>query len=207
MKAILMSDRPEWVVKMLNGYKTIEIRKTMPKCDLPIEAYILCTNPHNSYLIDKRVVSNGMYYAITLREMHNQNRTINIEPHSSCVLNGKVIAKFTLRKVEEIEDSVDISLDGDGDCEFQTESLAPWELREESCLSERKLEDYIGEGKAYAWHISDLVIFDKPKELSEFRYKKVTMEWDENYHHRIVKKEIVPVKRPPQSWQYVEVKE
>lgn len=184
VKAILMSIRPKWVVMMLNGYKTIEIRKTAPKCNLPMDVYIWCTNPHNSYLIDKRVVSNGMYYAITLREMHNPNRTVNIEPHSSCVLNGKVIAKFTLRKVEEIEDSVDISFDGEGDCEFQTESLAPWELREESCLSERKLEDYIGEGKAYAWHISDLVIFDKPKELSEFG-----------------------VKRAPQSWQYIEIEE
>jgi predicted transcriptional regulator len=43
MKAILMSVRPEWVAKILNGEKTIEIRKTAPKCELPVEVYIYCT--------------------------------------------------------------------------------------------------------------------------------------------------------------------
>lgn len=38
-----------------------------------------------------------------------------------------------------------------------------------TCLSTDEMYDYIGEGKfGYAWHISDLKIYDKPKELSEF---------------------------------------
>ena len=36
----------------------------------------------------------------------------------------------------------------------------------------------------YAWHIDNLVIFDKPKELNDFG-----------------------VKRSPQSWQFIEVEE
>ena len=43
-KSILISIRPEWVAKILNGKKTIEIRKTMPKCDLPIDVYIYVTH-------------------------------------------------------------------------------------------------------------------------------------------------------------------
>ena len=43
MKSILISIKPKWVAKILNGEKTIEIRKTMPKCDLPIDVYIYCT--------------------------------------------------------------------------------------------------------------------------------------------------------------------
>lgn len=40
----------------------------------------------------------------------------------------------------------------------------------EMCLSAQELFDYIGVGKhLYSWHISDLKIYDKPKELSEFR--------------------------------------
>ena len=40
----------------------------------------------------------------------------------------------------------------------------------EMCLSAQELFDYIGIGKhLYGWHISDLKIYDKPKELSEFR--------------------------------------
>ena len=30
-KVILMSIQPKWLVKILNGDKTIDIRKTMPK--------------------------------------------------------------------------------------------------------------------------------------------------------------------------------
>ena len=40
-KAILISIKPKYVAKILNGEKTIEIRKTMPK-DLPIDVYIYC---------------------------------------------------------------------------------------------------------------------------------------------------------------------
>lgn len=43
MKSILISIRPEWVAKILNGDKTIEVRKTAPKCDLPVDVYIYCT--------------------------------------------------------------------------------------------------------------------------------------------------------------------
>lgn len=46
-------------------------------------------------------------------------------------------------------------------------------------------------GIVYGWHISDLKIYDKPKELSEF--SKYGFD------------EPVPLKRPPQSWMYVEV--
>ena len=39
---------------------------------------------------------------------------------------------------------------------------------EKTCLSYREIEEY-GKGKTlYGWHISDLKIYDKPKELSEF---------------------------------------
>ena len=43
MKEILISIKPKWVEKILNGEKTIEIRKTMPKCELPCKVYIYCT--------------------------------------------------------------------------------------------------------------------------------------------------------------------
>ena len=42
-KAVLISIRPEWVRKILNGSKTVEIRKTEPKCGVPFKCYIYCT--------------------------------------------------------------------------------------------------------------------------------------------------------------------
>lgn len=43
-RAILMSIQPQWLEKILNREKLIEIRKTMPKCELPIDVYLYCTN-------------------------------------------------------------------------------------------------------------------------------------------------------------------
>ena len=57
----------------------------------------------------------------------------------------------------------------------------------EMCLSAQEIFDYIGIGKyLYAWHISDLKIYDKPKALSEFTNLKGE-----------------PIKRAFQSWGYV----
>ena len=78
MKAILISIQPRWVAKILNGEKTLEIRKTMPKCDLPIDVYIYCTKD-KPYI---GIIPNG--YFIT----DNLNRVSLLE-----TLNGKVIKK------------------------------------------------------------------------------------------------------------------
>ena len=48
------------------------------------------------------------------------------------------------------------------------------------CLDLSELEDYGNYKKLYGWHISDLIIYNKPKDLIEFG-----------------------LKRPPQSWCYV----
>ena len=51
-----------------------------------------------------------------------------------------------------------------------------------TCLTDKQIMDYLGNGKeGCAWHISDLKIYDTPKKLIEFS-----------------------LKRPPQSWCYVE---
>jgi hypothetical protein len=39
-KAVLISIRPEWCEKIINGQKTIEVRKTRPKMDTPFKCYI-----------------------------------------------------------------------------------------------------------------------------------------------------------------------
>mgnify|MGYP000780281991 CR=1 FL=1 len=39
-KAVLLSIRPEWCVKILNGEKTVEIRKNRPKLKPPFKCYL-----------------------------------------------------------------------------------------------------------------------------------------------------------------------
>ena len=48
MKAILISIKPYWVAKILNGEKTIEIRKRFPK-DYVGWVYIYCTKGKQKY--------------------------------------------------------------------------------------------------------------------------------------------------------------
>lgn len=78
-----------------------------------------------------------------------------------------------------------------------------------SCLSSLELENYAGDKYyLYGLHISDLVIYDKPKELREF--KKINRDcW---YADLGLAKRDCPecknadcfLQKPPQSWCYVE---
>ena len=43
MEQVLISIRPEWVEKILNGEKNAEVRLNVPKCELPCEVFIYCT--------------------------------------------------------------------------------------------------------------------------------------------------------------------
>ena len=68
----------------------------------------------------------------------------------------------------------------------------------------------------YAWHISDLVIYDEPKELSEFYteccpylHSKTCCNnelcaYQEYNEHGDIEPCVKEVKRPPQSWCYVD---
>lgn len=68
-----------------------------------------------------------------------------------------------------------------------------------TCLSDKEIMDYLGNGKqGWGWHISDLVIYDKPKELSEFRYYNPIVKLENGYPIPIHE-----IERPPQSWCYV----
>lgn len=79
----------------------------------------------------------------------------------------------------------------------------PTVIGEQTCLDYGDVSNY-GNGKSlYFWHISNLVIYDEPKELSEF-YKH-----DNTYDNAFGwvfkdRPKKVPIKRPPQSWCYVE---
>ena len=81
-----------------------------------------------------------------------------------------------------------------------------------ACLTEEELLKY---GGKYAWHISNLVIYDKPRELSEFYNECEKPECDDCPHLHFENTpnsyegwcefdEKIPIKRPPQSWCYVE---
>ena len=86
---------------------------------------------------------------------------------------------------------------------------------EASCVSVSELKEYANCKPLYGWHISDLKIYDKPRELSEF-YRVCDFDKCDNCPHLYVENtpssyetwcefdEKIPITRPPQSWCYVE---
>ena len=156
MKSILMSIKPQWVAKILNGEKTIEIRKKFPK-DYVGWVYIYCTKAR-PYLT--RGVRGDAYPSCVSSQ--------GIVPHH---LNSRVVARFWCDKVEELTflEGLYDPLDR-GYC---TDTLDNAQVEIKSCVSQENLIDYLYiKGKGYAIHITELEIFDKPKEISEFKRVK-----------------------------------
>ena len=48
---------------------------------------------------------------------------------------------------------------------------------EDACMTMEEAEKYSGRKPLYGWHISDLQIYDEPKELREFNLSRAPMSW------------------------------
>lgn len=181
MKAILISIKPKWVAKILNGEKTLELRKSFPK-DYRGWVYIYCTK-------DKKETKPLL---IKHRSAISNNP---LNKYGVRLCNGKVVARFWCDKVDRIwKTTTSVWL-----CENEISD----KLYKESCMSDIELDRYFKPKQlgfnftyGYAIHISDLEIFDEPKELSEFM---------------VVSKKTLPPKnkyiltKAPQNYCYVEV--
>ena len=181
--AVLLSIRPQWCELIANGKKTIEVRKSRPKLETPFKCYIYCTQDKEHTLfkdwIDPPFVTKeyNIMNGKGIKNVFHDNR-----PWGNA--NGKVIGEFVCDSY--IRWSVN-PLDG-------LYMIFPNELQQ-ACLTGTEFEQY-GNGKTlYGWHISALQIYDKPRELSEFC--KPIMPMGLRY-------EDDAIKRPPQSWAYVE---
>lgn len=182
MKSILLSIKPKYVELIAMGKKTIEVRKTAPQ-QAPFKAYIYCT------------IGNGV-------------KGDYLVP--SGIQCGKVIGEFVCDKV------ICSQAYFDSQGKNHLTNVFPEDIKK-TCLTEYDLWDYIA-GKAckaneiydgYLWHISDLKIYDKPKELSEFSRpcsysglcfscKRTSFKKDGNLLCN------TKITRPPQSWMYIE---
>lgn len=173
MKSVLLSIQPKWCDLIASGRKTVEIRKTKPNTIMPFKCYIYCT-----------------IAGTTARE---RDRNIFTD------LRGKVIGEFVCKNIDWhglsnliVKEDAERALEG-------------------TCLTENEVLDYLGYQDGtniydcknfdfYGWHISDLVIYDKPKELGEFEKPREYIHI--NYRKR--NSYFKGITRPPQSWCYVE---
>ena len=92
--------------------------------------------------------------------------------------NGKVIGEFLCDEI--------ININGAG--------RIPSDAARPTCLEPAELHQHLGAATGFGWHISDLRIYDHPRDLWEFTGLRQT------------KYGLAPgpITRPPQSWRYVE---
>lgn len=108
---------------------------------------------------------------------------------------GFVVGEFICDRIEKIYNCGGaFYIKTDGKWDIAKTNL----IGRESCLDYDDMKAYLKNKDGYAWHISDLKIYDVPKEIREFKIKRKCTSCDENC---IVS---LPLTRPFQSWGYVE---
>ena len=165
-KAVLISIKSKWCSLIATGKKTVEVRKTIPKLDTPFKCYIYCTKaPIGWFFMNSPDVRR----------------------------DGKVIGEFVCDKIERFSVTTD-----------DNSTISEKDMVNKSCMTIHELAQYeldaipkeftIYKIGVYGWHISDLKIYDRPKDLNEFEGLSKT-----KFGY-----EPIEIKRPPQSWRYVE---
>lgn len=217
MKSVLISIRPKWCELIASGEKTVEMRKTRPNIQTPFKCYIYCTKQK---VFGEILLTND-------KRVEGRNR--GFRDDGDIPLAGKVIGEFICDKLTYVE----ARIDDNGEKHLANANF----LLRKSFLSEKQMFDYLYKadrktGGGWAWHISDLKIYEKPKELNNFLIPTDGTEsccdhhtsgkhsycygcrflnhgnesagieddcnasFDTDYYR--------PMKRPPQSWCYVE---
>lgn len=197
MKSVMISIKPYWVFLIIaktmgwniDKEKTVEVRKTYPQDDEWNKVgKIYCTKDKKSFNhIPKKY-----------------------QPFMEKFL-GKVIGEFVCDRIDTIrkrgiDDNFDycyLSLDKWGNDDIEPEITAV----KNSCVLRDDLNDYGKNSRMlYGWHISNLKIYDKPKELSEFEKPCNHNCFVPCPHYRGKEYECEKpiITRPPQSWCYVE---
>lgn len=211
MNAIMISIQPEYVEKILKGEKTIEIRKSFPKCDLPCKVFVYCTKGKNSLI---GIIRKGEELPYSDGQIADKDvfYTMSKTPIERWQELGKVVAEFTLNKISTY----------DYDIDFENDKQKMYYIRsgelDKTCLTYKQLLSY-GRGKTlYGWHIDNLKIYNKPKELGDFYSVKECpyKDWGdvdnigcwecgcEMFSRGECRFGHLKLERPPQSWGYVE---
>lgn len=177
-KAVLISIQPQWCELIASGKKTVEVRKNAPKLGAPFKCYIYCTKTKNPI-------------SLCTHDSHDYTcgKTFRYSG------GGEVIGEFVCKEIESF--TTDYRAD-----KVQTERIS-----RQSCVDMVSLAEYEYNAPClFGWHISDLVIYDKRKDLGEFK------PWGRECHYNDLGLAIpkcencrdCKLTRPPQSWCYVE---
>lgn len=212
MKSVLISIQPKWCELIASGKKAVEVRKTRPKIDTPFKCYIYETKGKTD--LPTFIDEDG-------HEIYEGRGQVIGEFVCDCIANyeAELWDDETFERIQEFFEPDDFAEYG----EYEYKTIADngddfWKenmLCTSSCLTIEELRKYLGSGfsEFYGWHISDLVIYDNPKELREFYKKCKSYDKDEydidnldciECENPCANGGKLYLKRPPQSWCYVE---
>lgn len=194
MKSVLISIQPQWCEKIASGKKIIEVRKSVPK-EVPFKAFIYCTK-------EKPFIQKIRFGDIAISHTQISNN----------LYNGKVIGEFICDEVDEYKYDYGCGYYAGDGVDIDDDTIL------ETGIDREDINIYAKGKTLYGWHISDLKIYDKPKELSEFKTPPCEKPEKacENCKYRVVintpdmyevdcfvanGREIT---RPPQSWMFIE---
>lgn len=223
-RSVMISVKPRFCDLIAREKKKIEVRKTRPKTEIPFKCYIYCTRAKRS----EKLYSNGTVIVKDTRKLLDPSVRY---PGSKIFQrwNGKVIGEFVCDKIHSVHVPSDIRYCVD----FGIWSPLSEKVLNDACLTAEESLDYAGNKEfIFGWHISDIVIYDKPKELSEFYVEDTEAIKDCKNRFRFGQPESVtqnggwinggygclkdgepewcekclkkPLVRPPQSWCYAE---
>ena len=199
-KAVLLSTNPVWCDKMCTAIghdekfnliyeKMVEIRKTRPKLETPFKVYIYCTLQGSNEFFQSLKNRLGEYEALSKWNREKWG-----------LKKGKVIGEFvcdSIRKISCTNNNEGVWL----------KSTAGEFILGMSALTHDEISSYLEISSGYAWHISNLVIYDEPRELREFCKvgvcpcdAKSILHCTENMSFCAKRNLIIA----PQSWCYVE---
>ena len=185
-KAVLLSIRPNWCKMIWAGMKEVEVRKTRPTLETPFKAYIYCTG-HDGWVM--------------------KSPKAGVQK-----MDSRVIGEFTCDKIDKlvhVGTMMDINiLTSDG---WYKPADA---LLQAACLTEETVKKYLQGRNGYGWHISDLKIYNQPKDImcfhraveeNELWCKKCAIGKKKDVHCAFCYGlDGLRLRRPPQSWCYVE---
>ena len=208
-KAVLFSIKPKYCELIANGKKTIEVRKKRPKLETPFKCYIYCTK-------SKPLIGNykGHIYFMDEEDFDYYNKNTIFK------CNGKIIGEFVCDTIDEIAFINTPIMEY-----IQVNGKASMTITSDTCMDIDALSKYADGKQLYGWHISDLKIYDKPKELKRFGrfeceycgskkecfapetlYDCSLQRIDTRLNNNMYRcdGDFLSLKRPPQSWCYVE---
>ena len=202
-KALILSVKPKYAYNILTGDKTLELRKRVPK-DFKGWVYVYVTK--SEQLLTK-----------IINEWCLTKYGTDMSPNGKVfTVNGKIPFRFWFDEYGEL-----FFVDSEDDYKLTYDLGIYYDYDEDifnkMCLTKSQVLDY-GKGKdLYAWHIKNLDIFDKPKQLSEFvnfkKYNNLIKNFKETKYTTWTEqrdkcfKIKCKITKPPQPYMYVWVEE